>query len=406
MTDLQKKLLELLTDLDAVCRRENIPYFLCGETAHAAFVSKHFHPDCCQASVAMTPKNALKFIAAVKKENRSDRITDSMYTNKGYPDFTIRYGDPNTLMLQLPYSIPSSLPCIGVTIHMICCKPKGFAAKLYPYTKLFWKACNRPASIMSRPAARLAVRLCHGIRGIFGGKYFSRWLFKRWCAMLSADKKSKKISIGTGKYSFPAELLAEEDALELEGKHFASFAYIDTYLKTAYGSDFRQKMPNYLKPSASLLISCHLTYQKYLERAKERKVDFAAISRNKAKYDALQSKVSKYNKKINKYYAIVDRTDKRFSMYEMYMPQKAQLLQMYRDGRYDELKTLLQPYYDALEDCYRKKLGLCFDKEVFDLAMELLLQEDRYTYVHKLRALVPRQHWEPMVITNYKGEPV
>ena len=119
MTDIQQKLLTLLTDLDAVCQREGIRYYLCQETALGAYRNQAFFPSCCEASVAMHVEDALRFIKAVRKENRPDRVVDSMYNNKNYPDFTVRYGDADTLMMQLPYNEASVVPAIAVTIHMI-----------------------------------------------------------------------------------------------------------------------------------------------------------------------------------------------------------------------------------------------------------------------------------------------
>lgn len=405
MTDIQEKLLELLTDLDDICKREGIKYYLCAETAHAAFMGGRFHPSCCQASVAMTPDQAKKFIAAVKKENRADRIADSMLSNKDYMDFTVRYGDPNTLMMQLPYEFSGPIPCIAVTIHMIRYKPKR-SGKLYKYSKMFWEVCRRAPSSLGNPVLQAAGAVCHGIAAVFGRKNVSGWLFRRWCAIFSANKNAKKLSIGTEKYVYAADLLCDGDTLELEGKQFPAFAHVDAYLETAYGANFKERMPGYLTPSASLLISRHMSYQQYLERAREKNLDFDAISRTKKKYDKIKGKVSAYNRIINRYYAIVERTDKRFAMHEMYMPIKDQLLRLYDEKRHDELKELLDPYLEALETCYEKKLGLCFDKDIFELTMNILQMEGRNAYAKKLRELVPQQHWEPMVITDYKGVPV
>ncbi len=405
MTDVQKKLFELLTDLDDICKRRHIDYYLCAETAHGAFVKKAFHEDCCEASVAMTPENARKFIAAVKAEKRADRIVDSMYSNKNYPDFTLRFGDPNTLMMRLPYKAVGPIPCIGVTVHMIRCKPRRLG-KLYTLTKYFWKACLTPVSVHSRAIVRVAAAVCHGIKTVLGGTNVSRLLFKLWCSLFSANRKAKKISVGDGKFSFSADLLAEKEDLELEGGTFTTFGYIDEYFKAAYGSSFKDKTPKYTKASSSLLASVCVPYGKYLAYAQAQGLDFEKIARNKRKFDAQQKKVSAYNKVIDKYYAIVDRTDKRFAMYEMYMPIKDQLLQLYREERFEELNELLHPYRSALWSCYKKGLGLCFDKEIFELTMDLLRREGSYTYARKLRAKVPEQHWAPMVITDYKGEPV
>ena len=115
MTDSQQKLLTLLTDLDAVGQREGIRYDLCKETALGAYRHEGFFPSCCEANVAMKAEDALRFIKAVRKEGRDDRVVDSMFTNKNYPDFTLRYGDAGTLMMQLPYNEASVVPTIAVT---------------------------------------------------------------------------------------------------------------------------------------------------------------------------------------------------------------------------------------------------------------------------------------------------
>lgn len=403
MTEVQEKLLELLTDIDDICNREDIKYYLCLETAHAALVKKVFHSKCCQASVAMTPDDALKFVAAVKRENRADRITDSMLNNKNYPDFTVRYGDPNTMMIQLPYNPVGVVPCIAVTIHMIRYKPK-FSRKFYKRSKKFWKACRKPISSYSGFTARLAATACHVIKKIFGEANISRWLFKKWCAIFSANKKAKAISVCAGKYVYDPVLLEYEDTVQLEDKEFRVFGYVDAYLRTAYGSTFRKTTPKYTKPSSTLLISKYVPYKEYLKRAKEMDLDFAAIRRNKKKYDKLRATVAADNKKIDQYYAIVDRTEKRFAMYEKYMPMKKLLMQLHEEERYKELNELLKPYRSALWACYKKNLALCFDKDIFEITMNILRREGSYTYVKKLRKMVPEHHWEPMVVTDYKGE--
>ena len=40
MTDIQKKLMELLIEIDDICKREKIKYYLCDETAHGAVVEQ------------------------------------------------------------------------------------------------------------------------------------------------------------------------------------------------------------------------------------------------------------------------------------------------------------------------------------------------------------------------------
>jgi hypothetical protein len=162
--------------------------------------------------------------------------------------------------------------------------------------------------------------------------------------------------------------------------------------------------PKYPVPTASLMISSHIPYQKYMEKAKAMGVDFDAIFRNKKECSKLEKKVGEYNKKITKYYAVVDRTEKRFAMYEKYMPMKKLLTKLYKEERFEELNELLKPYRSALWTCYKKGLGLCFDKDIFEMTMHILSMEGSDAYVKKLRDMVPESHWEPMTVTDYKGE--
>jgi len=403
MTDIQQKLLTLLTDLDAVCQREGIRYYLCKETALSAHRNGEFFPSCCEANVAMTAEDALRFIKAVNKEGRADRTVDSMWSNKHYPDFTVRYGDDDTLMMQLPFNEASVLPNIAVTIHMIRYKSK-YSSKIYHYTKSLWKLCVKPTVTVAGFTRRAAVTLCHGMKNLLGGKYFSRALFKLWVSIHS-KKNKKDVSICAGSYKYPNELIGSQGTLTLEGVTFATFGDVEQYLLTAYGENYETCKPKYRKPSSSLLTSANVSYREYLRRSKEQ-LDYKEIQKKKIRLDMIQAKVSYYNSKINAYYAIVDRTQRRYAMYEMYMPMKDKLVELHRAEQWEELNELLKPYRSALWACYKKKLGLCFDKDIFEMTMDILLMEGSKTYVRKLRAMVPESHWEPMVITDYKGEPI
>ncbi len=404
MRDVQEKLLELLTDIDGICKRENIKYYLCEETAHGAIMEHSMYDKCYQANIAMTTDDVRKFMKVVKNENRADRVVDSMMSNKDYPEFTVRYGDPNTMVLELPYTEKGKIPCIAVTIHMIRFKPRRMK-KYYRFSSAFWKVCHKEVGAYADFYKKAIVFGCHVVKKVFGEAMLSRWLFKSWCSVFSENKKAKKVAVGTGKFVFDAEMLEDDTTIMMNGQEFPVFTELDTYLNKKYAcTNFRKMKPKFPVLSDKVLVSCHVPYDKYLEKAKEMGVDFDAITRDRLTCSRLEQQVSKDNKKINQYYAIVDRTEKRFAMYERYMPMKKLLKKLYEEERYEELNELLKPYRSALWACYKKGLGLCFDKEIFELTMEILKREGSYTYVKKLRKMVPESHWEPLVVTDYKGD--
>lgn len=404
MTDIQKKLFELLVDLDELCAREGIEYFLSAEAALSAYRTGGFFPSCCQLSVAMTTGDAQKFIKAVEKEGRADRIVDSMCSNKNYPDFSVRYGDPNTMMMKLPYDSETALPNIAVTIQMIRYKA-SHKRRYHKYTKTFWKVCSRPRISVPGAKYQAAITGCHVVRDVLGGTAFSRRLFNSWADMFKKNKKAKTLSIGGGGFKHSPKLAASRSKIEFEGREFYTYGDLEGFLESYYGVYWETYLPKYTKPATDLLISAVVGYEKYLERAKKA-LDLKGIRANQEKLNELKGKIVPYNRKITGYYAVVDRTERRFAMWEMYMPMKDKLMQLYKEEKFEELNELLKPYRSALYACYKKKLGLCFDKDIFDITMKIMEDEGSEEYVKKLRAMVPEKHWEPMVVTDYKGEAI
>ena len=404
MIDVQEKLIELLLEIDGICKEKQLKYYLCEESALSGYSKGGFLPSCCQLSIAMTTDDVMKFIKAVKAEGRRDREIDSIVGNRYYPDFTIRYGAANSLALKLPYNSRGMTPNIAVTIHMIRHKHKN-RFRRFKLVRSFWKACYKPLKKVNHPVKKAAVAACHLIRKIVGEKRLNGMIFNSWCRSCRPYDGAKKISIAAGKFIFPAGLIKGDARMEFEGYEFPVFDHVETYLKKRYGASYQKYTPKYVKKTSSLLTSVNVPYKKYMERLED-VVDYNQIPALTKKYDKIQAKVKAYNDKINGYYAIVDRTEKRFAMYEKYMPMKDQLVELYQAEKYEELNELLKPYRSALWWCYKKKLGLCFDKDIFDMTMKILEMEGSTSYAAKCRKLVPEQHWEPIVITDHKGDAI
>lgn len=86
------------------------------------------------------------------------------------------------------------------------------------------------------------------------------------------------------------------------------------------------------------------------------------------------------------------------------MPQKDKIIKLYNNEDYDTLKQILERYITCLNKNYKRGLGLCFDKEIFDVTMELYKRNGETGKADKLRRMVPDCHWEPVKIKNYRGE--
>lgn len=91
MTDLQKGLLSLLKEIDAICQKYGIEYYLGGGTFIGAVRHGCFLPWDDDADIHMSRENSDKFIAAVEKENLADRSIYYAPFGGGFRATLLRY---------------------------------------------------------------------------------------------------------------------------------------------------------------------------------------------------------------------------------------------------------------------------------------------------------------------------
>lgn len=82
--DVHKVLLKILEDIDAICKKHHIPYFLNGGSALGAIRHKGFIPWDDDADIAMMHEDYVKFIDVLKQDLSSEYIFQCFDTHKEY----------------------------------------------------------------------------------------------------------------------------------------------------------------------------------------------------------------------------------------------------------------------------------------------------------------------------------
>lgn len=92
--DVQNVLLRMLKDVDKICRKHNIPYFLNGGSALGAIRHKGFIPWDDDADIAMLKDDYLRFIEVLKKALPDEYVFQCFEVDKRYnpliPEMKIR----------------------------------------------------------------------------------------------------------------------------------------------------------------------------------------------------------------------------------------------------------------------------------------------------------------------------
>lgn len=119
MTSFQKHLLQLLTEIDAICQKNNITYFLAGGSLLGAIRHRGFIPWDDDADILMDEENWQKFRRACQTQLPSDRFLASPEDDPTYPNIFPRYGERNTACVHTNQILTEDPPGIIVDIFIL-----------------------------------------------------------------------------------------------------------------------------------------------------------------------------------------------------------------------------------------------------------------------------------------------
>lgn len=121
MTDLQERMLLLLKEIDEICRKHDITYFLFAGTALGAARHKGFIPWDDDTDIIMDLENYEKFLSVIHEELKEGRALDWVSEDSEYLFTYARYIDTTTTALQRHTVFGGCKP--GVKVDIFCAIP-------------------------------------------------------------------------------------------------------------------------------------------------------------------------------------------------------------------------------------------------------------------------------------------
>ena len=144
MTDIQTHLLDMLKELDEICKKHNITYYLIGGSALGAIRHHGFIPWDDDADITMTWDNWLKFESIIDKELRPDRRLMTWKRTPDYPAVFARYSNVTTTCIvnSLSYSPITWGLMIDIFILTPIPNEEKARTKFHNYMKLYGELVN------------------------------------------------------------------------------------------------------------------------------------------------------------------------------------------------------------------------------------------------------------------------
>ncbi|MBR4555770.1 MAG: hypothetical protein IKO27_09295 [Ruminococcus sp.] len=406
MTDIQRIVFNLLIEVDDICRRNGITYFLHENTALDAVQGTSITKERCHAEVTMRVPEMLRFMEAFEREKPNGRSLESWLTNPHYSEFGCRYVDESTLYLDLPNSHAYKNYGFAVRISALRDFPAShLKSKVLTARELgFEMTYDEGNKATGRKAAICGSYVKKEIRSAKGLDNFSKKMFEDFCTFYDNDKAERCFTrhFRNRRHHFDRSWFDKPMYAVVEGHRFPLPS--NDYFISLYGSRYMTRAIPGRYVTRWVIADTAIPYRKYLEEIKKSGCSLEEYIAQREKYVALQNKGQDKFDTIQHYWDLLFRTGDRFDLYERYAPMKAELVRMHSEERYDELSAALAPYRKLLMKNYGLGLGLCFDPDILDYMIEILRREHKDELADNILKLIPPEHKKPIVIKGYQDE--
>ena len=396
--NLQFRLVDLLSEIDIICREEHLNYCLAEDTAWNA-VNKGFLPDDAYEANIFMPAEDVETFCKAAIIRFPEREIESLYDNPNFPGFYVRYVDSSSLCFDLDKE--KHFQTHGFHINILILRnpiENRFRRKFFSALERLWEY---------KEEQRLGERSRYYRLGTFFWKCFgeragSRFLYK---SLLKHGKIRQDGSLfyhtTRGRYgNFDKKFWDKKETIWLNGLRF--FCLGTQYLP--------EKAPKYNKLKWSTIFDENIPYEKFIHGLKKRGLFEAGWIKGREKYAHWYKESAETTRKqVQQYWLYMFRTQARFSLWDYYADKRELLNKAYEKGAFDDLREILEPYMKEIRAYKRKSLGLCFDPIILKIALTVYCRQGKFRFAEKVLELIPVEHFES--IGEYEsrkalGEPI
>ena len=384
----QKEVLTLLKEIDALCRKHKITYYLSPELTFCAEKKKELPQNPLCGRVLMKIPDMLRFVEAFAQETAPSRVLESMRENPRFPGFYLRYTDTETLCFRMQEGQSFAYPGIGIDIYPLRGKADSKIAHVWNRVlETGWRSTGDKYSQKPSPKA-LVCGLAVRILSLGGRKRLGNALYQRLCRNQDVP--------GTQEYGvyfepktlyYPAEIFEGTCAVELSGKRFMAPKEKERYLARTFGAGWRDREEEAYKPGVGLIVSARVGFEAYFAQV-ENPARLLKAFRRQYLRDAIGRRRQRYLKRWWKYARLC--ADKRnTALY--YKGKKTYLENLYRCGDFAALDAAFARYTRIMRRCLTEREIYRPDEEIYEIYLEFLEKTGKSDLSQQIRAIEKRQ---------------
>lgn len=387
LSEYQQVQLDLLKDIDRICKANDIKYCLQGRTAVYAYYKNQFENDLISNTVVMDTEDAMRFIEAVEAENAPNRALTSMLTDDRHLHYDMYYKAIDTLDYSLLRRDNDYNREIFVVIRIV---RRNSKKKL---TRYMIRAME---IIHEAPLIRLAVKAPRKERfKLKLGRTISKCLGVKGRAWLSRKLFTKITQVSLEATTKRAYLVESAKGFAYKKRKYKRFPKNRTITATLYGYEFpvfarialpgneprdvvADKRNSFEKRGMYRFVSSKLSYAEIESIIAEDALDVYA-RKILPKIRRHNSRLKKRNKNVQKYWATVCMLEDQRLMQEKYSKHKNWILEALKNDEEEnrDFDRFTREYIKLARYYMRFGLAFFFDIDIHYAFVEWLRLKER-----------------------------
>ena len=364
---------KLLTEIDRICKRQGIPYFL-GPQLTLCSVTGQEIPGPHSGVIYMKTADMERFRVAAGEEAPDRRIVESMNNNRRFPGFFLRYTDLDTLCFRLNEGRNYKYPGMGVDIRPLCGKPRFRLG--YLWTRAQEVGWGELADYYGdrRGKKKFLCRLFTRLRLLTGRGRLGKSLYRMLVRRTNVENPQEYVvRLKKKSIYFPAGIFEDTRTVVLEGMKLQAPADINGYLTAVYGSNYKEKVFEKYAQKPSEMVSARIRYEDYFQEVgnQNRLIKKRLRSRRK---DGRARRKKEY---LTWCWNYVKFCASKMELETYYLDQKDYILNLYKNKDYPTLEKVFFPYKKATVKSLKNNEIFIPDEEIQGIFLEVLGKSGR-----------------------------
>ena len=379
----QQEVLALLKEIDAICRKNQITYFLSPRLTLCATEGKPFPSNPLSGNVLMKVEEMERFRKAAQAELPEDRALESMKNNPRFPGFFLRYEDKNTLCYRLYEGRNYQYPGFGINILPL--RVKNASKKVRAWDQRLetgWvQTCDNDRFELDfyRFACGWMVRMM----SIASRKMLGKKIYDRLCETQSAEnvKQYRLRWNRNGAYTYPSSVFETAKEAALEGESFLIPCDEEKYLKVTFGKNYKNRSFRDEPSPLTTMISTRVSCEEFLREAGPLK----KLVRARRRQFLTDNYINRSRDYFNWCWEYAKICAARRELSAVYIRKKDYIRNLWEDRDLVRLEEVFRPYKKMMKQCMDVEEVFEPDEEILDIYMRYLQETGALKTLEKIR---------------------